>query len=204
MGEKWSVSYQAEWINGLAPFDHWNERLLLAVFAIYGLPRDYLDIGSGTGAMANMARRMQIEAYGVDILDRPDGWLIQHDLREPFIMGRDFDLVTCIETAEHIHPDSADIFAETVARHVRPGGLLIWTAATPSQDGHGHDNAQPPTYWRTKLWELGKLNWREERGYRLALAWQLVRSPLSWLPANVQVFSKISPHEVYPLESGEY
>lgn len=193
-----------EWIELLAPLDHWNERLLLGVFGIYGIPSNYLDLGSGTGAMVNVARRLGVEAFGIDQIERPDEWLLQHDLREPLDLGREFEMVSCIEVAEHMPPESAEILAKTIARHVKPGGMLLWSSASPGQAGDGHINPQPATYWRSLLWEAGKLNWREERGYRLSLVWSLVRSPMNWLPANVQVFNKINPSEIYPREAGGY
>ena len=53
-----SVMTPDDWITLLAPMDGWNERLLMATFALTGLPPTYLDVGSGTGAMVNFARRL--------------------------------------------------------------------------------------------------------------------------------------------------
>lgn len=193
-----------EWIARLAPMDSWNERLLLSLFCLYGIPSSYLDIGSGTGAMVNLARRLGVDAYGVDLIERPDSWLHQHDLMNPLDMGRDFELVTCLEVAEHVPPEGANVLVDSVARHVHPGCMLVWSAAQPGQAGDDHVNPQNSFYWRTLLWEAGKLNWKEQRAYRLSLAWTLVHSPMFWLPANVQVFGKINSTELYPRNAGAY
>jgi hypothetical protein len=61
----------------LAPFDGWNERAFCQIVAWMGIPHSYLDLGSGTGAMVNMARKIGIEAYGVDLINGPEHWFIR-------------------------------------------------------------------------------------------------------------------------------
>jgi hypothetical protein len=53
------------------------------IVAWMGLPQSYLDLGSGTGAMVNMARKMGVDAYGVDLINGPEHWFIAHNLTEP-------------------------------------------------------------------------------------------------------------------------
>ena len=178
-----------DWITLLAPMDGWNERLLMATFALTGLPPTYLDIGSGTGAMVNFARRLGIEAFGIDQTVRDHDYLITHDLREPCDIGRKFHMVTCLEVAEHIPPTKAEILCSTIARHMELGALLIFSAACPGQGGDDHLNNQPATYWRTLFHERG-VGYQIEMTPRLAHAWDLLRSPLFWLISNVQVFVK--------------
>src|SRR6476469_5512001 len=68
----------------LAPYDGWNERAFAGLIAWRGVPKSYLDLGSGTGAMVNLARKMGIEAWGVDVINGPEGYFITHDLSKPF------------------------------------------------------------------------------------------------------------------------
>src|SRR3990167_8589311 len=106
------------WLNLLAPFDRKNENVILSVFSVLGIPPTYLDIGSGTGAIVNLARKLGSDAIGIDLLPRPD-WahLIEHDLTEPIDLERTFNLITCIEVAEHIPAEHADTFLKNIARH---------------------------------------------------------------------------------------
>ena len=178
-----------QWIDTLAPFDRWNERVLLALFALIGIPETYLDVGSGTGAMVNLARKLGVQALGVDQLPRPDKWLVAHDLREPLDLGCVFHLVTSIEVAEHIAPERAEVFCDTLARHVAPGGLLVFTAAHPGQGGEEHVDLQPATYWRRLLNNRG-FGFDEVLSLRISSIWQSLQTPQYWLPANVQAFAR--------------
>lgn len=176
-----------DWITLLAPMDGWNERIILATFALTGLPATYLDVGSGTGAMVNMARRLGVDAWGVDQTVRDHDYLVTQDLRQPYDLGRKFHMVSCLEVAEHIPERNAGTFCDAIAHHLQPGGLLIFSAAPPGQDGDGHVNNKATHYWRTMFYERG-VGYQIEMTPRLAHAWDLLRSPLFWLPANVQVF----------------
>ncbi len=205
--------------NGLASFDGWNERAFCALFSLVcawrGVPRSYLDLGSGTGAMVNMARKMGIWAWGVDVINGPEHWFVHHSLTSPLELVRNgaddhqiynrgsidvgdqerigevvtFDVVTCIEVAEHIVPEAASVLCDTIARHLRVGGLLIFTSAPPGQRGHHHVNCQPATYWRTCLYDRG-VSYRADYTRDLSHLWGWVSGPLNWLGDNVQVFDK--------------
>ena len=177
-----------KWISILAKFDRWNERHIMSLFSLFGTPSDYLDVGCGTGAMVNLARRLGVDAWGIDLIPRPERHFVVTDLRHPFGLGRQFRLVTSIEVGEHI-PGSFDAnYADTVAKHVADGGLLIFTSAHPGQGGDEHINDRPASYWRGMFHDRG-LTYQPQLSIILALAWSLIGSPMYWLPANVQVFS---------------
>ena len=180
-----------EWQAVLGPMDGWAERHVLAAFGALGLRSPYLDVGCGTGAMANMAHRLGIEAVGVDRIGPLHGeeWLRRHDLRDPLDLGQRFALVTSLEVAEHIPSEHDATFCDSVARHVADGGLLVFTAAHPGQGGEEHVNCRPASYWRTMFHDRG-LSWSREDSLRLALVWSWLGSPCYWLAANVQVFTR--------------
>lgn len=176
-----------QWKEKLKEFDQWNERMLLVLFALYGIPRSMLDIGSGTGAMVNLARLMKVDAIGVDMIaEEPD---IIHDLREPLNLGRTFALITCIEVAEHIPEEDTGVFLNNVCSHMMRGGRLVFCAASPNQPGDGHVNLRPAYHWRKVIDERG-LSYREDLTIRLRLAWQWLPMPMMWIIGNVQVFER--------------
>lgn len=176
-----------QWIEKLAPLDKWNERLLMATFSIWGIPLSMLDVGCGTGAMCNLARKLGVDAVGVDKIARePDS---VHDLRLPLNLGRTFDLVISLEVAEHIPTENSGIFLNSMTSHVSRGGRLIFSAAPPNQPGNGHVNLKQPYYWRSMIDERG-LSYQDEFTARLRLAWQWVPAPMMWLVGNVQVFER--------------
>ena len=177
-----------EWREQLEPFDSWNRRLILATFGVLGIPPSYLDVGSGTGAMAAIGRALGIDALGVDMIAQaPDKY---YDLNGPMKLGKVYEFVTCIEVAEHIPMVHTKILCGNIARHVANNGLFVFTAAAPGQAGDGHVNLKPAHEWR-ELFHERRLHYREDLTIRLKMAWQLVPMPMMWLPGNVQVFNKI-------------
>ena len=161
--------------------------MLMALFAIFGMPPSMLDVGSGTGAMVNIARKLGIDAVGVDkIAKEPD---IEHDLREALNLGKTYALITCIEVAEHIPEEDSGIFVNSMCSHLARGGRLVFSAAPPTQPGDGHIHLRPASYWRSRIDKRG-LSYREDLTVQLRLAWQWIPMPLMWVVGNVQVFER--------------
>lgn len=99
-----------------------------------------LDVGCGDGKfLCEVARQFPSAAMtGIDISQRAIGFakafatngdLICGDIRDKSLK-KQFDLITLIETLEHIHPDDICSFLESLDRHLKPEGILIIT--TPS------------------------------------------------------------------------
>lgn len=176
--------------NELTRHDNWNRRFLCAVFAAFGIPGSYLDVGCGTGAMVELAHKLGIKSYGLDIILRSDEWFIGHDLRNKFELAGKFDLICCIEVLEHIEQRYEDNVLQSIAQHTGQNGLLIFSAAGPGQDGINHVNCQLGSYWRTKLHDLG-FNYRHDFTTRMQMAANLIPAPSrDWWIGNMQVFEK--------------
>lgn len=73
-------------------------------------------------------------------------------LVQPFSLDRRFDLIRCLEVAEHLDAAHADVFAESIARH---GDIVLFSAAIPGQRGTDHVNEQWPSYWIEKFAQVG-------------------------------------------------
>ncbi|MBV9860322.1 MAG: methyltransferase domain-containing protein [Alphaproteobacteria bacterium] len=114
--------------------------------------RSAVDFGCGHGAWLRVWRDCGAAVIGVDgpYVDR-DRLLIDPaefraaDLAGPIALGRRFDLVQSLEVAEHLPPDKADQFTDTLVAH---GGLILFSAAVPGQGGENHVNERPLEYWR--------------------------------------------------------
>jgi SAM-dependent methyltransferase len=115
-------------------------------------PKSVVDIGCGEGAwLAGWAKKGVTDIYGVDgsyisqyqLLIEKDRFQAVN-LEKGFSLPRKFDLVMSLEVAEHISPDSADVFIKSLCNH---GDVILFSAAIPGQGGVNHVNEQYPDYW---------------------------------------------------------
>lgn len=113
--------------------------------------RSVLDVGGGAGAWAATWAENGVDALDVDgeyvkpaQLLVPRERFMAHDLTKPLDLGRRFDLVTCLEVAEHVEPAHAETLIGSLVRH---GDLIVFSAAVPGQGGTNHVNEQWPEYW---------------------------------------------------------
>ena len=115
-----------------------------------------LDFGCGRGVwLAQRLRHGAKEVTGVDgpyvdpsRLAIPPAAFEARDVSRPFSLGRRFDLVQSLETAEHLPEASAETFIDNLVGH---GPLVLFSAAIPGQGGEHHVNEQPWEYWRAKF-----------------------------------------------------
>jgi len=136
--------------------------------------------------MTQTARALGLAAMGLDHLAiYPD---TRHDLNNPIWLGKQYEMIISIETAEHVENETE--FINTIDKHLKPGGKLIFTAAMPGQPGDGHVNCQTPQYWRNKFYERG-IKYDNHLTTYLALFWAHMTGGLSaWLVPNLQVFTR--------------
>ncbi len=64
-----------------------------------------------------------------------------------------WDLVCCVEVAEHIAPERSQELVQTVAQLAR--NWVYFTAAPPGQEGRGHINCRPHSEWLDWFSDLG-------------------------------------------------
>jgi len=76
------------------------------------------------------------------------------DISAPFRLGRSFELVQCLEVAEHLPESSADTLIDNIVAH---GDVVLFSAAPPGQGGEHHVNEQPLSYWFEKFVRRGYL-----------------------------------------------
>lgn len=68
-----------------------------------------------------------------------------------------YDLVCCIEVAEHIEPARSEELVNKLSELAE--GWIYFTAAPPGQPGHGHINCRPHEHW---------IQWFEQRGWHVS------------------------------------
>ena len=111
--------------------------------------RSMLDVGCGPGGMLDAAAARGVAATGIDGdpgITRPD--IVVHDYTQgPLVMPAPYDLVWCVEFAEHVEAEYIPHFLATF----RAGRVLLFSHALPGQGGHHHVNEQPADYWAAIL-----------------------------------------------------
>jgi SAM-dependent methyltransferase len=149
--------------------------LLLELLA----PRSVIDVGCGVGTWLSVFRELGVaEVCGVDgdwvdraALEFPAGCFEAADLAKPLRLNRLFDLVLSLEVAEHLPPESADTFVDSLSAL---GPAIVFSAAIPLQGGVNHVNEQWPEYWadrfaargynvvdavRRRIWHESAVDW---------------------------------------------
>jgi SAM-dependent methyltransferase len=123
-------------------------------------PRHVLDVGCGRGVWLHAWKRRGVtEVQGVDGSYVDPGTLhigrdefVAADIAQPLRLERSFDLVQCLEVAEHVPEESSGVLLANLVGH---GDVVLFSAAIPGQGGEQHVNERPLAYWVERFAKLG-------------------------------------------------
>jgi hypothetical protein len=162
-------------------------------------PATVADYGCGLGIYVKEFQDKGINAIGLEYnpryqaIGRSKGLtILPWDLSLPEFQGiptEKYDLVICLEVAEHIPATLADRLVSVLISSAR---TIIFTAAHPGQGGTGHINEQSREYWIEKYTHAGA-------EYDSATTQQLAqmfanKGAFSYLSTNLSVFRAPAPH----------
>lgn len=149
--------YTERWFR-LRPKLNWRtEHFCKAVWQVLGPFKTYVDLGCAIGEYVAYFRHVHnVLAVGFDGSENclthmaPGANVCIYDLRAPIEWADEprFDVCTCLEVAEHIEPEYSDVL---VGNCCALSDLILFTAAKPGQEGLGHVNLQPQSYWIKKF-----------------------------------------------------
>jgi SAM-dependent methyltransferase len=121
-------------------------------------PTSVVDVGCGRGTwLAEFERSGVTDVLGIDgaWVDRrhvQSEHFLAHDLRNPFTLNREFDLVISLEVAEHLPPERAEGFVSDLTAL---GPVIAFSASILDCTGTGEINQQWPDYWADIFAKLG-------------------------------------------------
>lgn len=162
-------------------------------------PKSVIDVGCGVGTWLSVFQAFGVEdVLGIDgdyvdknALEIPKERFLTFDLKSPFKLNRQFDLVVCLEVGEHLPKECAETFVESLTQ-LAP--VILFSAAIPFQGGTDHVNEQWQDYW-VKIFQ--------NKGY-VAIdcirnrVWENKRVEF-WYAQNMLIFAK---REYLELETG--
>lgn len=161
---------------------------LLSAFAYLGLPTTMLDIGCGRGHLVKLASALGVNSRGVDIsvdMGSSDNLLSYCDLTKPVVFDT-YDMVLCLEVAEHIEREYASTLVESISTAVGARSTLLFSAATVGQGGAGHVNEQPHDHWIDLFRGHGIIVKRGATDH-LRHQWSLLAPSAWWYGRNLMV-----------------
>lgn len=145
------LPYSTRYYEGLKEDSAGSARTAVPLIRELFPARTVVDVGCGSGTWAREYADAGCEVLGIDgEFVRTDQLLIpadrflRRDLGQPLTLDQRFDLVNCLEVAEHLAGSRAD---SLVADLCRLGDVIIFSAAVPGQGGTHHVNEQWPSYW---------------------------------------------------------
>jgi len=163
-------------------------RCLQAAIAVLGKPDSLIDVGCAEGVHVAWAKANGIEAMGIDLaVPEGDPALVRADLCRPIDVGARFDWVLCWEVAEHLPAEAAVTLVDTLVRHMRPTGRILFTAAGPGQRGPGHVHCAEPWFWQD-LFRSHGLTFAEALTATLRKRWATCSPLTPWYAKNAMLF----------------
>jgi hypothetical protein len=183
-----------EWFESLAWQDMWIGYMVGWWVGHFGLPPTVMDFGCGRGTWSKCFRDLGSTVGGIELFEIAKDYIpdsvhkIVHDLRQPLDCGRGYDLTICLEVAEHMTEQHAGVLCHTLSVHTTQN--LLFSAAQPGQEGTGHINLKPLTYWQRQLARMG-LEFSPIKTAQVQEGFgNIVNSLYEYLPKNVLVFSR--------------
>jgi SAM-dependent methyltransferase len=165
--------YTAKWFAELRDMTKRSADVIVPLVLDHYRPRSVIDIGCGEGWFGKAFADRGCRVLGVDgpyVQERVIDFR-EADLAEPLPALGSFDLVVCLEVAEHLDSDRGPSFIDELCR-LAP--VVLFSAAIPGQGGMDHRNERWPGYWvqhfsRSEYTCSGALRWKIWEDDRVAV-----------------------------------
>jgi SAM-dependent methyltransferase len=148
--------YTKEFYDSLQGYSRQSAEVIVPLVVEAINPNRVIDVGCGDGTWLKVFQESGVkEILGIDgeyvneetlIIPKQD--FVPFDLKQPFRLEKEFDLVLSLEVAEHLPETCAETFVETLTNL---GRVVLFSAAIPGQGGENHINEQWQDYWIGKF-----------------------------------------------------
>lgn len=150
-----------------------------------------IDVGCAQGFLIEPLIEKGYEVKGIEVSEKalsvaPDEIKRHIDIGDFKEAGGEYDLVCCIEVAEHIEPARSEELVSKIYDLSR--GYIYFTAAPTNQSGHGHINCRPHEHW-IKWFERKGAKLDKQRTYKLRDKLKRV-DKADWIRKNSFIFTK--------------
>ena len=149
---------------GPVPYDReepfWQEHFGICARYIQGTfqPERVLDVGCAKGFLVERLRDLGVEASGIDVseyaIEQVDPSVREHcalrDALEP--LGQHYDLITCLDVAQHVSEEDADRLVRNLCRHADE---IIFAVGEKDHSDPTAINVQPIRYWTDRFAQNG-------------------------------------------------
>ena len=190
--------YTPEYFDSFKHSSRKSAEVVVPLVASWVNPRSVIDLGCGVGMWLSVWSETGCEIRGVDgdwvDLDQlaiPGNRFTTHDLSQPYIAEKQYDLAMSVEAAEHLPAEAARTI---VASLTQAAPVVLFSASIPNQPGADHLNCQWPDYWtglfaergyavidslRYMIWDDQRVDW----WYRQNIMLYVARAELDRWPA---------------------
>lgn len=129
--------------------------IVIPILFTDGIPESLLDVGCGTATWTKASQDNGVkDTVGIDGNPLPPYALISQtefrliDFTTSWDLGRRFEMALCLEVAEHLDEQYANLLVECLTKHA---DRIVFSAACPGQGGQHHVNCQWPEHWQQRF-----------------------------------------------------
>ncbi len=155
-------------------------------------PKSVIDIGCGLGTFLRVFKENGVQkVLGIDgpwvkkellFQNIDENEFIETEIEKPLEVENKFDLLVCLEVAEHLSPQRGETIVSDLCKL---SDVILFSAAIPFQGGDHHYNEQWISYWENKFKKEGYI----KRDILKPIFWAN-EDVFWWYKQNMVIFTK--------------
>lgn len=161
MTENKNICYNEMGLRSNEPSNLSSAEIIVPLLIKYINPKSVLDIGCATGIWLSQFKKVGIKVKGIDgewvhnykkFISEDEVQYYDFESEKKIIIHEKYDLVLCLEMAEHVSAGKADYLVDVLTS---TSDVIYFSAATPNSGGQHHINERWQSFWRAKFKKRG-------------------------------------------------